>query len=276
MGFDIKLLGTFEASAGGVSFVSSASKQRQVLAVLAVNAGRTIPMSRLTEELWGTTPPRSSSTTIHTYIGKVRRALDVALDDDPGLEGKDVLATDGAGYRLNIPREDIDINRFDRLAAAGRRAVENGDQVNAARELKAALALWRGSAISDIAHGPLLMVETVRLEESRLSILDLRIEVELRLGRHRELLSELAGLCARFPMSENFYAQYMLALCRSGQLWRALEVFQRLRVTMVDQLGVDPSAKMRQLHQAILCGHPAVQNLNFATSHSTTSDILAG
>jgi DNA-binding SARP family transcriptional activator len=276
MGFDIKLLGTFEASVGGVSFVSSASKQRQVLAVLTVNSGRTIPMSRLTEELWGTTPPRSSSTTIHTYIGKVRRALDLALHDDPRLEGKDVLATDGAGYRLNVAREDIDINRYDRLAAAGRRAVENGDFVNAARELKAALALWRGSAISDIAHGPLLMVETVRLEESRLSILDLRIEVELRLGRHRELLAELAGLCARFPMSENFYAQYMLALCRSGQLWRALEVFQRLRVTMVDQLGVDPSAKMRQLHQAILCGHPAVQNLNFATSHSTTSDILAG
>ena len=108
MGFDIKLLGTFEASVGGVSFVSSASKQRQVLAVLTVNSGRTIPMSRLTEELWGTTPPRSSSTTIHTYIGKVRRALDLALHDDPRLEGKDV----------HVPG-DVSVVGFDGIALGG-------------------------------------------------------------------------------------------------------------------------------------------------------------
>jgi DNA-binding SARP family transcriptional activator len=275
MRFDIKLLGTLEATFNDVSFMPSASKQRQLLAILTLNAGRAVPVSVLMEEMWGSLPPRTSSTTLHTYVGKIRGAVEAALRGDPEHSAKDILVTERIGYRLNVPREAIDISQYERLAGVGRLAAEAGDYVSAARDLEAALALWRGSALSDISPGPHLMCEVVRLEESRLSDLDLRIEMDLRLGRHRRLLGELAGLCARYPMSENLCAQYMVALYRSGQQWRALEVFHRLRATIVDQLGVDPSVRIRQLHQAILCGDPAVDRPSFVTSGWATNDAFA-
>jgi SARP family transcriptional regulator, regulator of embCAB operon len=274
--FDIKLLGSLEASVGDVSFAPTAGKQRQLLAILALNAGRSVPVSVLMEEMWGPLTPRSASTTLHTYIGKLRRELELALRGDSTDGAKDILVTERIGYRLNVAPEEVDTGQYDRLAKAGRRAADEGDYAVTAEKLEAALALWRGNALSDITVGPHLAIDVVRLEESRLSDLDLRIEADLRLGRHRKLLGELAALCARYPMSENFYAQYMLALYRSGRQWRALEVFQRLRATMVDQLGVDPSARMRQLQQAILCGDPAVEDPSYVTSGSSAADAIAG
>jgi SARP family transcriptional regulator, regulator of embCAB operon len=273
---DIKLLGSMEASIGGVSFVPTASKQRQLLAILALNAGRTVPVSVLMEEIWGPRPPRSAATTLHTYIGKLRRELELALRGDAQHCAKDILVTDQIGYRLNVPQRDVDTCRYEQLAGLGRSAADESDHLTAARTLQAALDLWRGSALSDIAAGPQLMIDVVRLEESRLADLDLRIEADLCLGRHRKLLGELAALCARYPMSENFYAHYMLALYRSGRQWRALEVFQRLRSTMVNQLGVDPSAKLRQLQQAILCGDPSVDSPTFVIGAAPTAAAFAG
>ena len=271
MRVEVKLLGSLEATIGGVSFVPTASKQRQLLAILALNAGRTVPVSVMMEEIWGDRPPRSAPTTLHTYIGKLRRELEFALRHDPQHSAKDIIATEQIGYRLNIAPRDVDTGEYEALAALGRRAADEGDYVTAARTLAAALELWRGSALSDVATGPQLMIEVVRLEECRLSDLDLRIEADLCLGRHRKLLGELAALCARYPMSENFYAQYMLALYRSGRQCRALEVYQGLRAAMVSELGVDPSVKVRQLQQAILCGDPTVDNPNFISSGWTAA-----
>jgi SARP family transcriptional regulator, regulator of embCAB operon len=265
MRFDIKLLGTFEAAINGVSIVPSAAKPRQLLAILALNVGHPLPVSTLISEIWGHGQPRTAVTTLHTYIGKLRKGLELAVRGDADRV-KEVLATERIGYRLNMPSADVDTGRYEQSARAGRRAAEKGDYLTASQRLGDALAMWRGSALSDVPAGPHLTVEIVRLEETRLSDLDLRIESDLRLGQNRQLLGELAALCARFPMSENFYAKYILALYRSGQQWRALDAYQRLRTTMVEELGVDPSVGMRRLHQAVLRGDPLVEDHSFYTA----------
>jgi DNA-binding SARP family transcriptional activator len=255
---EVKLLGSMEAVVGGVSFAPTAGKPRQLLAILALNAGKVVPVSAIMDEIWGPATPRSALTTLHTYVGKLRKDLDCAIGDESRCAAKTVVATEQLGYRLNVPPENVDAGRYVQSSALGRRIAETGDPETASATLASALDLWRGSALSDVSAGSQLMIEVARLEENRLADLDLRIEMDLALGRHRGLLGELAALCARYPMSENFHAHYMLALYRSGWQWRALEIFQRLRNTMVNQLGVDPSAKVRQLQQAILRGDPSM------------------
>jgi DNA-binding SARP family transcriptional activator len=275
MRFDVKLLGIFEAAVNGVSIVPSAGKPRQLLAILALNAGHAVPASTLITELWGHEHPRTAIGTMHTYIGKLRKSLELALA--PNTENaRNILATERIGYRLNIPPEDVDTGRYEQFAGLGRRAAEQGDYPTAARNLATALATWRGSALSDVPAGPHLGVEIVRLEETRLSDLDLRIEADLRLGQNRQLLAELATLCARFPMSENFHAKYILALYRSGQQWRGLEAYQRLRTTMIEELGIDPSIGIRRLHQAVLRGDPLVADPNFYSSDWAHAAAVAG
>lgn len=258
MRFDIKLLGSMEATLDDTPIVPSAAKQRQLLALLALNAGRVVSISTMMTELWGARQPRAASTTLHTYIGKLRRVFELALHPHSDVDAKHTLVTEPIGYRLRAPSSEIDVGRYEHLARAGRAAADQGDYETASRSLSAALFLWRGSALSDIVAGQHLTIEIVRLEENRLSDLDLRIEADLRLGRHRKQLGELASLCTRFPLSENFCTKYMLALYRSGQLWRALEAFQRLRATMTEELGVEPSTSMRRLHLAMLRDDPAV------------------
>ena len=266
MSVEIKVLGTLQATVCGVSIVPSAPKQRQVLALLALNAGQVVTASALTEEIWGGRPPRLPLASLQTYILHLRRKLAVALAEDGGLSSKDVLVTGPGGYTLDVPIGNIDSGRYEQLVAIGRRAVNHGDYATAAKTLDEALKLWRGRALVDVTIGPQLQVERTRLEENRLSTLDLRIDADLRLGRHRQLLDELAALCARHPWFENFHAQYMLALHRSGLPWRALEVYRRLYATVGKHLGVDPSRNLRQLHQAILSGDPVVDDPGFVVS----------
>jgi SARP family transcriptional regulator, regulator of embCAB operon len=263
MRFDIKLLGSMEATLGDVSIVPSGAKPRQLLALLALNAGTAVSASMLMSELWGQLPPRAASTTLHTYIGKLRRGMEIALSGQFDHDAKQMLVTEQTGYNLRAPASDIDVGSYESLAELGRIAADHGDYETASRNLGAALSVWRGPALSDIVAGPHLGVEIVRLEETRLSDLELRIEADLRLGRHRKLLGELAGLCARFPMSENFCMKYMLALYRSGQQWRALAVYQQLRSTMLEELGMDLSANIQRLHVALLRRDPAVEDTCF-------------
>ncbi|MET0233713.1 MAG: AfsR/SARP family transcriptional regulator [Kibdelosporangium sp.] len=258
MRFTIELLGSFDARLDDISAVPSAAKQRQLLALLALNAGRAVSVSMIMAELWGSDQSKSAGTTLHTYIGKLRREFELALRDHSGYDAKRLLVTEPIGYSLRVPANDIDAGRYEQLSHAGRLAADQSDHESASRYLTAALALWRGPALSGVVAGQHLAVEIVRLEENRLSDLDLRIEADLRLGKHRRLLGELAGLCARFPMSENFSTKYMLALYRSGQMWRALEVYQRLRSAMADELGVEPSGAIQRLHLAMLRGDPAM------------------
>ncbi|MVO88411.1 hypothetical protein GPA10_27520 [Streptomyces sp. p1417] len=278
---DINVLGALAIQERGVSITPSAPKPRQVLALLALHADRVVPVSALMEELWGTTPPRSARTTLQTYVLQLRELIAAALRTpdgpaagtgpgggpgagagvpDGGGQGrqsaKDVLVTTPGGYLLAGGQGANDAREFERLAGMGYRAMDGSDYAGAARQLRQALALWSGDALADVPAGSQLKVEIRRLHESRLCALDQRIEADLRLGRHRELLAELTVLVNRHRTHENLHAQFMLALHRSGRRGEALDVYQRLRATLVRELGLEPSVALRRLQRSILLAGP--------------------
>lgn len=259
MRVEVNVLGPFEVSVDGVSIVPSASKPRRLLAMLAFNAGRAVSTSALIEELWGQSPPPSALATLQTYVLQLRRRVSDALAGHGAGSSKDVLVTTPAGYLLDVGAGAVDAVRYDVLAAEGHRAINDGDDKEAARALGAALALWRGPVLTGIPLGSQLAIEATRLEQSRLSDLDLRIDAELRLGRHQQLIGELSTLCARYPMVENFCVHYMLALYRSGRQWQALQVYRDQRTLLISQLGIEPSRRLRAVHQAILKADPAIE-----------------
>lgn len=268
---EINVLGPVEVSIAGVSVVPTATKPRQLLAMLAINAGRVVTSSALMEEIWGMDPPRSAPGTLQTYVLQIRRMIRQALGDDDGHhdpeDGDDdaleILNTKHTGYSLELEPTAVDAVRYEQTALAGRTAGANGDFETAEQRLSLALELWRGPALVDVSAGPQLEIEAMRLNESRLGDVTLRIDADLYLGRHHQLLGELAALCARHPFMENFRAQYMLALYRSGRPGQALEAFQDAATTMHDQLSVDPSAQLRQIHRAMLKGERFVDDPAF-------------
>ncbi|MEU0283211.1 AfsR/SARP family transcriptional regulator [Streptomyces sp. NPDC006195] len=258
---DIDVLGALAARENGLSVTPTAPKPRQVLALLALHADQAVPVAVLIEELWSGRPPRSARTTLQTYVLQLRDLIAVALGRDE-VEGgavrgaKGVLVTTPGGYRLDTAGGTIDVREFERLAGLGYRAMDAGDFAGAARQLREALALWRGPALVDVQAGTQLEMETRRLEETRLCALDQRIEADLRLGRHRELLGELTVLVSRYRTHENLHGQFMLALHRSGRRSEALDVYQRLRGALVRELGLEPSAGLRRLQRSILTAGP--------------------
>jgi SARP family transcriptional regulator, regulator of embCAB operon len=259
---DIDVLGALDVRENGVSIAPTAPKPRQVLAFLALHADQVVPVAGLIEELWAGKPPRSARTTLQTYVLQLRELITVALEKDTPEEGapargaKDVLVTSPGGYLLVTGGGTSDVREFERLAGTGYRAMDAGDFPGAARKLREALSLWTGSAFADVQTGAQLQMEAKRLEESRLCALDQRIEADLRLGRHRELLAELTVLTSRYRTHENLHAQFMLALHRSGRRGEALDVYQRLRGTLVRDLGLEPSGRLRRLQQSILMAVP--------------------
>ncbi|MEV5336771.1 AfsR/SARP family transcriptional regulator [Streptomyces werraensis] len=257
---DIDVLGALSVRENGISVTPTAPKPRQVLALLALHADQVVPVAALIDELWGDRPPRSARTTLQTYVLQLREliAAAVARDGDGAARrcAKDVLVTSPGGYLLHAAGGTIDVCEFERLAGTGYRAMDAGDFTAAARQLRDALSLWTGSALADVQTGPQLEMEARRLEESRLCALDQRIEADLRLGRHRELLGELTVLVRRYRTHENLHGQFMLALHRSGRRSEALEVYQRLRTALVRELGLEPSAGLRRMQRSILMSGP--------------------
>jgi DNA-binding SARP family transcriptional activator len=254
---EIKVLGPLTAVERGVSIVPSAAKPRQILALLALQADHVVTVPTLMEEIWGMDVPRSAATTLQTYILQLRRRIALALEGDPERHAKDVLATQHGGYLLQVQPGQIDVQEFEQLTASGRAAYETGDYRAASDLLGGALALWQGPALVDVRVGGVLELEVLRMDEGRMAALERRIDADLRLGRHTEVVPELRVLTARHPMHENFCAQLMLATHRSGAAWRALEAYQRLRSTLVSELGLEPSPKLQRLHHAVLSGDPA-------------------
>ncbi|MDQ0955767.1 DNA-binding SARP family transcriptional activator [Streptomyces phaeochromogenes] len=261
----IDVLGVLEVRENGASIAPTAPKPRQVLALLALHADRVLPVSALIDELWAGRPPRSARTTLQTYILQLRDLIALALHQQapgaapaspPRRRAKDVLVTSPGGYMLVLGEGTSDVREFERLAGMGYRALDAGDFQGASRLLREALTLWTGSAFADVQTGAQLEMEARRLEEGRLCALDQRIEADLRLGRHRELLAELTVLTSRYSAHENLHAQFMLALHRSGRRGEALDVYHRLRATLVRDLGLEPSPRLRHLQQSILAAAP--------------------
>ncbi|MEV0715285.1 AfsR/SARP family transcriptional regulator [Asanoa sp. NPDC050611] len=239
----------------------TAPKPRKVLALLLLHANLVVPVETLTAELWGCEPPASAQTTLQTYILKIRRMLVSAF---PQRAAHETLVTASGGYRLDVGPDELDLHAYERLAAAGRAALDGGDDATGASLLGQALALWKGGALVDVRHGPVLQAEVQRLEEGRLSLWRRRIEAELRLDRHQAVLGELGWLAARHPLNEDLQAQYMVALYRAGRRTDALDAFHRLRGTLQNDLGLEPSQRVQRLQHAILTADPALDTLEVA------------
>ncbi|MFG2041514.1 BTAD domain-containing putative transcriptional regulator [Dactylosporangium sp. NPDC048998] len=244
--------------------VPTAPKQRQLLALLLLNANQVVPVSQCIEELWEYRPPASAVSTLHTYIMQLRRMLRGAPKDSPpgdpggGTGCVERLVTRDRGYLFVTRPGELDVDAFEDRLRDSRQALGAGDDAVAAAALRDALAVWRGPALVDIQPGPVLRTWIASLEESRLSTIERRIEVDLRLGRHQELIGELSALVERHPVHENLHAHLMLALYRSGRQVHALEVFTRLRTVLSEELGLEPSPALRRLHQAVLASDPVL------------------
>ncbi|HEY8777271.1 MAG TPA: BTAD domain-containing putative transcriptional regulator [Gaiellaceae bacterium] len=240
------LLGPLSVSSDGTPVALGGQKRRALLAVLLLDANSVVSRDRLIDALWGEEPPETAPNTIQVYISQLRKLL-------PG-----VLETAPPGYRLVVEPESVDLFEFVRLSEEGRAALGSGDASGGAEILRAALALWRGAALADLAWEPFAQAEIVRLEELRLAALEDRIDADLALGRHGQLIGELEQLVAEHPLRERLRAQLMLALYRSGRQADALALYQRARRTLVDELGLEPSESLKQLERAILAHDPSL------------------
>jgi DNA-binding SARP family transcriptional activator len=239
---EFRILGPLEVVDAGRTVPLGAAKQRALLAILVLRAGEVVAAERLADELWGERPPRTALHTIQVYVSALRKAL--AQDG--------VLVTRPPGYALQAGREDVDLGRFELLFEQGRRARAGGDAERAADLLREALALWRGPALADFAYEPFAQAAAERLEELRFAALEERVEADLALGRHAELVPELEALVREHPLREQPRAQLMLALYRAGRQAEALAVYQDTRRALLDELGIDPGPALQRLERGIL------------------------
>jgi SARP family transcriptional regulator, regulator of embCAB operon len=252
----IELLGPMSVRINDVPIIPEAAKPRQVIALLALSSGHVVTVDMLMEELWGDQPPPSARTALQTYIFDIRRRIAAAID--PHQDPKRVLRRRHDGYLLDPVAGHNDVRDFERLAQAGRTAIERADHRLAADLLGRALGLWRGPALVDVRKGRMLELEAMALEQTRLAVLSRRIEADLALGRHADILGELMALAARHPLNEGLSAQLIKALYRTGNTARALQAFRQLRSTLVDELGIEPSAQLQRLQQAVLSRDPSL------------------
>jgi predicted ATPase/DNA-binding SARP family transcriptional activator len=243
---DFRILGPLEVSANGERLALGGPKQRALLAILLLNADRVVSRDRLIEALWAEEPPRAARHAVEVNVSRLRKALGASN------AGDSALVTRAPGYVLHVEPGELDLQRFERLLAEGRRARADGEPERAADALRDAESQWRGRPLADLEYEPFARVDIERLEELRLVAIEERIEAELALGRDGELVSELRQLTREHPWRERLHAQLMLALYRSGRQADALEAFGRAREVLVEQLGIEPGAELADLHQAML------------------------
>jgi DNA-binding SARP family transcriptional activator len=241
---EFAILGSLELIDGHDRYVIPAAKHRVLLALLLVNSNRTVPLSRLVDELW-TRPPSSAMNLVRQYVSRLRRQLWQVSRQSVRL------ATRPGGYAL-LNDADCDFRIFDRLVDAGRDELRRGAAPAARRILFQALGLWRGDAFADVPCGPTLEAERARLEERRLVAAEMRIEAELAAGYVADAICELRSLTSRFPLREQLWAHLMQALWSTGCKGEALAVYQDARRTFAEELGLEPSDHLRRLEHEII------------------------
>jgi YVTN family beta-propeller protein len=244
---EFRVLGPFEAVGDDSPIVLGPPRQRALLALLLIYRGHTLSTDRLVDALWDGRPPPSAPKIVQGYVSSLRRVL-----------GEDRLLTRGRGYQLVAAESPTDADRFERLVADGQAALRGGDAARAVADLRSALELWRGPALSDLADEPFANDEIARLEDARLTALELRLESGLALGEHRRLVDELRSLVRANPLREAFTAQLMLALYRCGRQAEALESYGDTRRRLIEDLGLEPGPALRELHEAVLRQDPAL------------------
>ena len=250
---EFRLLGPLEVCRGGRQLAVRGAKPRALLAMLLLHRGLPVSTDRLIDGLWGERPPARAANALQAHVSALRRAL----DPDRTSERDSVLVTRAPGYQLTIERDALDAARAERLAREGLEALRR-DPATAAGLLRDALALWRGPALAEFAFEPFAAAEAARLEELRLAALQDRIDADLALGAHAQVVPELDALLAEHPLSERLAGQLMIALYRCGRQADASRVFQATRAALVDELGMEPQPALRQLLQQVLDHDPSL------------------
>ncbi|GAB2895615.1 AfsR/SARP family transcriptional regulator [Streptomyces mayteni] len=245
----LNVLGPIEVIGSAATCRVRGFKLAKVTGLLALRANHFVSMETISEELWSGSPPRNEATTIRTHVYNLRRVLS---SSHTGPSSGVTLHTRPMGYQLSIPDELLDVSRFDRLANEGRALFDGGRYAESADRLRAALGVWRGNALEGISVGPVLSGHLAHLGEKRARILELRIEADMRSGRHRDLVPELYELVAIDPLNEWLQAQLMEVLHRSGRRGEALRSFHDARRCLDEQLGIEPSDDLHQTYLQIL------------------------
>ena len=245
---EFRVLGPFEVVKHGRVLALGSPQQRALLAVLLLHRGEVVSVDRLIDALWGEQAPPTAIKIVQGYVSGLRKAL-----------GEGLLATRGRGYVLARLPGELDADCFESLVAEGRRALEEGDARAGAERLRDALVLWRGPALADFAYERFAQGEIARLDEMRLTALEDRIDADLALGKHAELVAELGELVRDYPQRERLQGQMMLALYRSRRQADALERYQRARGHLIAELGIEPGPALKKLERAILVHDPALE-----------------
>src|SRR6516165_4655874 len=259
-GLEFCVLGPVEVCEGGRKMPLGGPKQRALLADLILNAGTVVSAARLIDDVWGDTSPVSAGHTVETYISRLRRVL---------RDGSrpEVLLTRPPGYLLDVGPEHVDVLRFGQLVKDGTAAAGRGDHEEASAVLGAALALWRGQALADVADAPFARTAARRLTDQHLVVLERRIDADLQLGRAQDLIGELETLVGSDPYHEPFHRQLMLALYQSGRQSDALAAYRRARDLLAGELGIEPGPDLRRMEQAILRQDPRLEQPPAADPH---------
>lgn len=241
----VELLGPVQVYADDATPVEVGGvRLRMLLARLALEEGRTVPVDSLVDGLWGEEPPADAANALQALVSRLRRAL----------RGSAAVESASGGYRLSVRAEDVDVHRFEELTARGRRELAAGRAGEAASLLAAALGLWRGAALADVLDAPFAGPVATRLDDLRAAAAEDRCDAELRLGRYGEVLADLEAAGAERPLSERVAGLRMRALSAAGRQSDALAVYEAIRERLGDELGVDPSAGLREIHLALLRG----------------------
>ncbi len=244
---EFRILGPLEVWDEGCEVSLGGRKPRALLALLLLHCNEVVSADRLIDELWGEDSPDRATAALRVNVSRLRKGL-----------AQDVLTTRSPGYVIRVEPDDLDLQRFERLVDEGRSLLARGLAPDASERLREALSLWRGPALADFAYEDFAQAAIARLEEIRLAAVELRIDADLALGRHDELVGELEALVAEQPLRERLRGYLMTALYRSGRQAEALDAYKDGRRALVDELGIEPSAALQELERAILRQQPAL------------------
>ena len=245
---EFRVLGPLEVVRNGEPIALGGRKQRATLAILLLHANRVVSVDRLADDLYAGAPPVTAVTQVQRQISDLRKTLGASAE----------IETRPPGYLIRVGDAQVDLHRFERLADEGRQALDRGDPDAASTLLQEALALWRGAPLADLSYEEFAQVPVARLEEIQLAALEDRIEAELALGRHAQLIGDLEQLINEHVLRERLRAQLMLALYRAGRQAEALDVYRRTRQELINELGIEPGRAISELERAILAHDPSL------------------
>jgi predicted ATPase/DNA-binding SARP family transcriptional activator len=262
---EVRLFGQLEAVQGGVAVPVRGAKQRALLALLALHRGKPVSADHLIDHLWGDGEAANPANALQAQIGQLRRSL-----------GPAAIVTSEAGYALGIGPDDVDVVRFEQLVVAGRRLVAEGKAAVGSTALGEALALRRGEPLAEFAYAGFADVERAHLDELTLVAIEARAGADLELGLHGDLVGELEALCREHPLRERLWELLILALYRAGRQAEALGAYTEARGRLVDELGIEPSRALRELHARVLAQDSALTPPGPAQPRAATGPAATG